>query len=545
MFAVEWHDLTIPLSVAAIVACTGWGLLVAALAAATRPHQIEPHSAGLEVGGDAPPAVAGMLTHHWVPRHIGAAATLIDLGARRIVTIEPAPTGGFQVRLPAQAPDGLLAYEQRVYDLAADKSAGGVVPCAALKLPEGRQTEKWFAAFGDEVAADARARGLSRRRYTPATIALMAAVTAIPAALIGGAVAAGIAWAIHTGAIHPSSHADTSPLVDFAGATFLAWTGLTWLLHRRPNERDTPDGLAEAGRWAGLAQNLRNDPIFCDEPVGAIAKWDRLLAYGVGLGVARAAARDVPISARSRNEAWSAETGAWRLVHIRYPEKFPPGYGDPPFKVVYRGLFQILVAAAVIVFGVPAIGHLAHEILISTPTSSDATTSWVRYGLGFAGVIVAIGGLVLGTRGGFMFVMGLADLVSSPTIEGTVLRVEAVDSSPVTGPDGITVWRDNQRGVYAGPSPTWHAAVDDGSSDHLRAWYEGGFPPDGFAEGARVRAMVGPHLGSVRHLEILRHAGPDPGTATSTRGESDSTQSPVGTVDGAAPSQDASSAASP
>ena len=60
-----------------------WAGVLMVLAGLTTVPDVEPASSGLEVGGDESPAVVGALTNGWRFDRSAAAATLIDLAARR------------------------------------------------------------------------------------------------------------------------------------------------------------------------------------------------------------------------------------------------------------------------------------------------------------------------------------------------------------------------------------------------------------------------------------------------------------------------------
>ena len=60
-----------------------WAGVLMLLAGLTTVPDVEPTSSGLEVGGDESPAIVGALTNGWRFDRSAAAATLIDLAARR------------------------------------------------------------------------------------------------------------------------------------------------------------------------------------------------------------------------------------------------------------------------------------------------------------------------------------------------------------------------------------------------------------------------------------------------------------------------------
>ena len=151
MLATTFESMTIPFGIAAGVALLGWLAVLAAVLLANQSKSPEPVSAGLELGGDSPPAVVALLTHRWKPDPVGASATLIDLAARGIVRFEPLAAGGFQVRLPDQPPPpDLLDYEAHVLELARSRATNGVAPCAALQVREKSSTRRLTRATGSK-----------------------------------------------------------------------------------------------------------------------------------------------------------------------------------------------------------------------------------------------------------------------------------------------------------------------------------------------------------------------------------------------------------
>src|SRR5205807_7981537 len=81
----------------------------------------------------------------------------------------------------------------------------------------------------------------------------------------------------------------------------------------------------------------------------AVAIWDRVRSYGGAMGVGAGAIRERPMGAESETEAWTAYGGRWRVVHVRYPWRFPAGWGRSPAGAVAIGL-AIFVPAALVAY---------------------------------------------------------------------------------------------------------------------------------------------------------------------------------------------------
>jgi hypothetical protein len=247
------------------------------------------------------------------------------------------------------------------------------------------------------------------------------------------------------------------------------------------DERDTRQGRQVAARWLGLREMLAEDHLFAEQPPAGVAVWDRHIAYGAALGVARGAVTALPLGAESDHEAWSPAGGRWRVVHIRYPERVPPGYGRHPFKVAALGLLQVAGAGTVLRKAPDVFDALRDGI---RDTTNEQIPTAVGKGLSITlTVLLVLAGLVL-LRGAWMLLYGLADLISGrDEIEGRVLR---------------------HRNRYV--------AVDDGTRGRLRAWLLPTAPSVG--QGAIARARVTRRLQHVRDFQVVRGPTGPGGTAT-------------------------------
>lgn len=502
MPATSLESMALPLGIAAVVALLGWLIVLILVSVANRPNRPEPASAGLELGGASPPAVAAMLTNRWKPSRVGPTATLVDLAARDLVHFESMAEGGFQVRVPEQPPPtDLLDYEVHVLALVRSRASNGVVPCAALQVREQAptwtsspllsstnvkvfsfKTTNWFKKFNNMVATDARRRGLSRARFSHAATLFVGATAAVAAGLVGLAVVA-LPSSSDASSCATCSRSSDNPLVGTVAIGFFVWIGLMVVFSLLKDDRDTPDGLAEAGRWLGLRGNLRNDPVFGEQHVDAVAVWDRLLAFGVALGVAHVAADDVPISAESKDEAWSAESGQWRFVHIDYPKRMPPGYGMPTWLTFVRGALNVMIAILVLFLGVPFVMHFTNVFDANPDQLSGSTNSAADTALHVVAAAMAVIASLFIVRGLVMLWFAVTDFGANREVEGLVLRSYAHSSS--------------------NDQDWWEAAVDDGTSDRVRAWRGTGQLPPELQEGNRVRATITRHLCTFKSAEVL------------------------------------------
>ncbi|MGH9246288.1 MAG: DUF2207 family protein [Acidimicrobiales bacterium] len=441
---------------AALGAIGLWLFLLAALAAATRPRTPEPMPAGLEFGGHEPPAVVNLLTSDWRLEPEAMAATLVDLAARRVVAFEQSAPDQFAVRVDGTsgARTELASYERDVLDHVRKLAHGGVVPLAALNEGGGGD-HGWWKRFEKAVLAHARGDGLSRPRWSGPQKAVLTVTAVIPGLPAGAAAVS---------AFEPESD---DVLGLFAFAAGLVWFGLLAVFARTNDERDTDAGLAAAGRWLGLRENLAANPMFASLPPTGITMWDRYLAYAAAMGLATTTLRTIPLGEHeSARRAWSAVGGEWRLVTVRYPDVTPPRWGRPPGRTIVVGVALAAVIAAIIY-------TVARFVL---PTFDDlGGTEPIRLAvLAAVGLLAADALLLVG--------LGVSDVGRGEAIEGRVVRLRTRKDK-----DGKIVFH--------------HVAVDTGTRDKIRAWKLWTAPY--VRQGAWVRAVVTPRLGFVRSLETV------------------------------------------
>jgi hypothetical protein len=450
-----------------------WLAVVALLAVATRTQHPEPQPAGLEPGGDEPPGVVNLLTHGWKVRGEALSATLVDLAARRILAFEQEADGTYLCRVVKDS-TGLKSHERQVYDFVSDRATGGVVPFEALTFGSEDAAHRFRSKYTKEVVADARHHGLSRTRWSRAVVVLVGAVAVVPSVLAAGALAA-------LPDSHSSSSSSNDPVTAFIGLSIFIWAALLAGFHWLRAERDTPEGLAAAGRWLGLRQNLASDGTFPDLPPTAVAIWDRYLAYAVALGVAARTEQSLPFGAESATEAWSSMGGRWRVVRIRYPRRIPPGWGRSPSKNAFIGLVTVIASVIVAVYALPGIYDAQADLVKDASTTDRWVTPVVSVVLAAVVVVLA----VFTVRGLWLIGLGIVDIGRARSVKGRVLRV-----------------RSRHQHTYM--------AVDDGTSDHVVAWVT----TKSAAQGSDVEVKVAGHVGFVRSVTVTSAPAPEPSAET-------------------------------
>ena len=418
-----------------LASLAAWGLLFAGLTTATRPRPVRPGPAGLELGGDEPPAVVNLLANGWQMTEDALAATLLDLSARDMIDlVQQGPEAERTVcviREPA-APH-LLPYERRVYDRVAGLAQGGVVPVQALERGTSSQAQKWWRGFRHEVIVDAQARGLSRNRWGAGIKTVFGFASLLPATAVG---------------IVVFEASDEGGGVF--GTAFFSWLLLAGFAASRNRQRDTPAGREAAARWKGLREHLGRNEVFDTLPPAAVAIWDRYLGYGAALGVAGTASRVLTFGAQSERLAWSAYGGTWHRVRIRYPGN-RAAEGRHPAASAFVGLL-VGAGAFYALRGLLTLRRRfdTDETLglgISSTFSDWLDTGWTRLVL-----LVLVGvAVVLLVWAAWTIVRAVLDLGARNTFEAEVLRVRRI--------------ADDE-----GTIKEYAVALDDGRSEKVRAY---------------------------------------------------------------------------
>jgi hypothetical protein len=473
LLALTRGDYALRFGIAAGVALAAWLVLLALFAGATRARTPDPGPEALELPGDEPPAVVAMLTDGWEVGREAVPATLIDLAARKILAIEGVGPERFVVRLRANAGTaGLTSYEQQVLGHVRDlASADGTVPCEALTTgPEG-SSDAWWKRFQASVVKDARDRGLSRGRWSKWMLTVLGATALVPAVLVALALV-----------VSPPQDGgdDENPVGGFIGITAIAWFGLMTIPTKLRAERDTPAGREAAARWLGVREHLDATGGFAEAPPAAVVIWERFLSYGAALGVAGGAVRALPLGSESDTEAWTAHGGHWRMVHIRYPKRLPPGWGKQPLLATAIGLAGLLGGLFVARIFFPLMAEAVSDLVDSTRDEGFSPVNLIAIAILALPTIVPA---VLVVRSALMLAAAVPDLFATREIEGVVLRI-----------------RRHEKVSYL--------AVDEGAGPKLRAWIVAPMLLDGagLSQGQPVSATVSPRLGHVSRLSRIPDA---------------------------------------
>jgi hypothetical protein len=422
-----------PLVVGGAVVGTLLWLAAAALLYAFRAPPRPPTGLLTLALGPETPAVANFLVNGFEITDDAASATVLDLAARDLVEVEQRGPDAFYVRVRPDLDVALAPYERRVVAAIERRSKDEAVPVEAVTTGPELASKEWRQAFRAEVVAEAQANGLSRDALDSRAFAALVLAFGIPAACI---------WAVW----------GLAPAVVAAG---VAAALLGWLYTRHP-QRETQAGVEAASRWLGVRAELAMNPVFDTHSPLTVALWDRLLAYGAALGVARGASRPLPLRADADSVEWSNRGGRWREITISYPKLWPPGWGAEP--------------GSAFAAGVVAAGVGGYWLYRSGVDQLEAGAS------GWLSLLAAGAAVVVGVA---IVIVAASDWATAVEVTGPILRLRAFG-----GDD----------------KPRYYVAVDDGESTAIKAFRVSADQFETLREGDLVTVRTTERLGRVRWI---------------------------------------------
>jgi Predicted membrane protein (DUF2207) len=453
VFAASTSDgFSLPVLIAAGGVGIAWLLAAASIWVARRPPHVGGVPPTMELGAE-PPAIAALLCDDYEVRTETAPATLLDLAARDVISLEEIQPGQTicRVATSATAPADLAPFELHVLSALRAKAIDGVIPATALTTGTEDASARWHHELAQLVVVDAKQRGLTIDRWPKRTIGLIGAgsfvliVLFMISAQIGGdagdhPVAAGVATAFAIG-----------------GAVLLGV--IAGRMRRSSAQRPTPAGTAAEARWLGVRAHLAQDEQLQQLPPAAVKLYGRHLAYAAGFGLAEHAVTALPFGEEDDHLAWSPQGGRWRRVRVRYPRVRPPGWGHPPVLATALGVFWAAVAIILLVRLAGRVGSIS--VLIATVLAFPLL--WSLWVLSAA----------------------IPDLFTTRAMTGTVLRCR-VRARVLASQNDPKYW--------------YYVAIDDGTHDRIRAFRVSEDRYRSVRQGQTVTADVTPRLGYVRTL---------------------------------------------
>jgi hypothetical protein len=162
--ATNFTATAVALLIASAAVAVTFAVVFAVRFAASFPDLPAPGPETSELGSE-PPAIANLLVNRCAVTSAAAAATLIDLAARRHVELFEVGPDRLVVRVRTARSEPLTVYEEQVMALVREKAVGGSAPLEAIQL-DGSEAQAWRKRFADSVVVDAKRRGLLRGRWS-------------------------------------------------------------------------------------------------------------------------------------------------------------------------------------------------------------------------------------------------------------------------------------------------------------------------------------------------------------------------------------------
>ena len=463
-------DFSVPLLVGAVAAAVGWVLIATLAAIARRPPRIRASAATMEVPPEAPP-VAGLLVNDFVVPAESAPSILLDLAARRVVDLDEVQPGRTICRVRASSDEALTLYERRVLDNLRRKAIDGVIPTEALTTGPETQSKGWHRGLTKEIVEDAKARGLTYDRWPKQLVVVLGFILAVAGLLAGLS-------------LKSKSHEpiDEPPILLFGviaiGVTFIVVAAaIVARMGQSLAQLPTDAGREAAARAEGLERHLR-DAVLADLPPAAVKLRGRQFAYAAAFGLAPLAVALLPMGTEDDHRAWSRFGGKWRRVRVRYPRAWPPAHGKHPG----FALLLSLVWGAIAIFAIQGLAKLVDDPWTGITEDTD-TWEWVER----TGYLAMIPFALVLAWSCFVLVHAVPDLTATREVTGDIVRARRYQQ--------IFTSRDN-------PSYWFYFAVDDGSTDRIRALRVRPALWSLHSQGQTVTAQVTPRLGYVRSMSL-------------------------------------------
>lgn len=242
------NEFSLPGLVATASVGVLWLAAAAGLWMARRPPHLDGVPPTMELGPE-PPAVASLLCNDYKVRTETAPATLLDLAARDVISLEEIQPGQTICRVPeSEDTTGLTPFEQHVLAALRTKAVDGVIPATALTTGTEDASARWHRQLAQLVVHDAKSRGLTEDLWPTAAMWLLGLG---PFLLITMFVVAGTA----------GSDAKDHPVVAGVAAAVALGSAIALIvIASRVKvslvQRPLPPGAPAEARWLGVRAHL-------------------------------------------------------------------------------------------------------------------------------------------------------------------------------------------------------------------------------------------------------------------------------------------------
>ena len=458
----------------AAAAAVGLAWLVAALlvAALRRAPDVDAGQATQELPAELP-AVAGMLCDDFEIGSEAVPATLLDLAARLVVTLEEIQPGRTICRVGKPSLEGLTDFEQRVLSAVVTKAIDGVVPTEALTTGPEDASKGWTRDYQKEVIDEAQRRGLTYDRWPRALVAFIG---------LGFLLVFGLLWL--AGIVGGDTTGDEGRRAAVAGGVavvaMLAIAAIAGRWGRSLAQLPTDEGLRRAEACLGLQHHLHENEHFDDVPPAGVVIWGRHLAYAAALGAAQRCVAALPMGAEDDHHAWSRFQRRWRKVRVRYPRALPPAWGKHPGFALFLALFWGAVAVVALYF--------LQEIATADPTPDPTFTQEQLDWIGRVALLLHLPFVMVLAWSLYVLIRAVPDLWLRRDITGEVVRARARQQYL------------QSRSENSPPKYWYYLAIDDGTQQRIPAFRVRKHLYDSCNQGDTVTIEVTPNLGYVREL---------------------------------------------
>lgn len=439
-----------------------WAFLVRVMIRVSRPRM--PTAPATSELVDTPPAVVNLMAHGFVDAREAAAATLLDLAARRYVTLDQPGVDISEtvIRVIRDDVAGLSDYELRVLDRVTPPPGVAPFTLADLARRHAEDGREWNDRLVQQVRADAARRGLveSKSKKTPPAMVMMLVGLMIITPLSCGF---GVAVLSLINPAWISGRSAGLPILVACALSALALvSAMVGIVGVIPEERYTPVGRALARHWGGVARWLRGHEAFAQLPPAAVTVWDRYLAHGVALQLAPLAAAEIDLRTGQVDLVHSSYGQQPRLVRVHYRRQ--DGLSAAPLGV--RLVFTVLGVSTLLF-----VLWLARDLWpVLPPIGRYVTVALI------AALLVRSAYRILRTVGDALLPMTLTGRVLRTVPFGTFGDAESTAVMDVLYDSAILGWLVRRFGrpvlnADGGMTPGFYLLVDDGRSAELTAWF--------------------------------------------------------------------------